>query len=396
MGTALVTATRNDVVIEAVNELTARYTAFEKHLYASRKLLWAVVGRIYELSHQIDADEKLKAMLLSYVRQAHPKISGSRNFQESEIGSAALLLIGMLGYGDDTKAKRSQYLAAIKAAKSDQSLERTESAFVHWIEQKSGLRNAAKLIPASNESQDTYRSNLDLNVALVRHQAINLPVLDISLPDEVFSENIALLLVERVPGNGADLPQIRLLQAIRDERLKATVSSKAIEQLAIDYQEQKQIFVMNEFAWRSAKMELYRKKIDRDAVSGFLKAYHALKKKPEWSKKYQLETSSMGPTVFCEGEPDQSSIEPVNLDFPLWDPGRFIEGAVAGTLVPYDPSAPYNAEDVFDRPPYLRYADGFLAMRKARSRRRKAIATTGPGIDRVIEDGGALFGDKDD
>ncbi|MCL6684096.1 hypothetical protein [Sphingomonas alba] len=134
-----------------VKVVTERYDACVDVLKRGHDALYSFLGCVYENAERVDSTFGLRGMLIADVSKAlnHGLKKRSRWKPENH-DTYDLLLTLKTGLSPDLAASKSQWLGALRAAKSrkgsegqDDPVDPTESAFVDWVAEK-GVIAAAK------------------------------------------------------------------------------------------------------------------------------------------------------------------------------------------------------------------------------------------------------------
>jgi hypothetical protein len=390
------------IVDVAINDLGVYYDKYKDALGNVRKRLWAFVGKVREQALLIDAEEGARERLIAHV-QARDDVRESDRFDPDKLDTAALLLIHFLGYDDDTKSLRCQYLKAIKAANADPKSGSTAEEFAAWVGEKGGLRKAGEAWSSPDEAHEDDQepvsdsadaaetqsasdggssstgnkakpkgkkrpeNNVAFDMALVKKRGSEPIPIKLDLPDDAFVDGYALVAVERSRGTASD----KVAYPIKDPRtvsdMIARAAANAKRQADRDWKEASLIHDINMFALKFARAPHVNHNVGGDASVPFLKALKALRKDPLLCQKYGLTESGWYMVVSNENAKDFTSADIKNKDFHEWDPGRFLTGVAKGVLVPYDLNGSYGQRS--DR--LAKYLADFKALKESR-RKKKA------------------------
>lgn len=346
-------AQRTDNFNVTIDQFVRQYTG-------ARRGLWTADGRVVELGAAIECDFAARKILIGRVEQLEG-VKGSRNFKLQEMDPEQLLLL--LAWGPDKKTERSQHLKAIRKFK-EIGLERTEAAYVAWVEKEGGFRkagqsdtnkNACNVEPdvasqaddhaggESNRPQSAPKKVTDgvgfqfhSNVMTLCKRSFGLPVVDAKLPDDLFVENAAALVLIIKDRDRDGVEHIKLVPVAQDENLVAKAVSQAARDQSASFKEALLLHFLNDYALGHERAPTFDGDISSDRAIKFRAVFEKLQSKPNLCAKYGLESATVTGVNYCnDGHKDNGSVEVVNHDFHRYDPGRFIDGVKPGVLVPY-------------------------------------------------------------
>lgn len=132
------------------DELTALNTEFANWETADGKgthQLWSLLGKVYQLGERIEGNGTAKWDLIRRVAEDQ-FVKDNPHWNPETKTSHELLLVLLLSIKEETKAKKSQWFSAIRAAKKA-SVPTTQAGFVDYIEKVGGIDKARKSIARS-------------------------------------------------------------------------------------------------------------------------------------------------------------------------------------------------------------------------------------------------------
>lgn len=116
--------------------------------------LWSMLGQVYELGARVERSGAAKLDLIKRVN-ADPNVQDSPKWNPSKKTACELLLVTLLSIKEETKAKKSQWFSAIRAAEKAQTRP-TQSDFVVFLESAGGIDGARKLHAKPRNPKLTY------------------------------------------------------------------------------------------------------------------------------------------------------------------------------------------------------------------------------------------------
>lgn len=125
-----------------ISELATVFGEWETQDGQGTRQLWSVLGKVYELGTRIDQNGSVKRDLIEQVG-SDPNVANSPKWNPSSKGAHELLLVKLLSLKEETKAKKCQWLSAIRAAKKEQTRP-TRSDFVTFLERVGGIDGARR------------------------------------------------------------------------------------------------------------------------------------------------------------------------------------------------------------------------------------------------------------
>lgn len=131
---------------EELAQLNADFTNWEK---TGKRQPWTILGKIYELGTDIDRNPAAKNRLIARVKE-ELSVKASPNWRVEKKTSHELLLVSLFGLKPETKATKSQWHSAIRAAKKDK-VEAKQDEFVSFLERVKGIENARRSVAKATE-----------------------------------------------------------------------------------------------------------------------------------------------------------------------------------------------------------------------------------------------------
>lgn len=166
--------------------LSSEFEAFQHADQRGKRQLWSMLGCVYELGTRTDANSAAKAHLIAMVNES-PNCAQSNRWRAENKTSSELLITLLLGRDEKTKATRSHWLSAIKAAKQA-GVEARQAEYAAWVELVGGMDAARQLASAGRKASP--RHSLDeLLAELVGGDA---PYPEIDIPSQLSGEALPL------------------------------------------------------------------------------------------------------------------------------------------------------------------------------------------------------------
>lgn len=179
-----------------LDSLGSEYQEWLKVDGRGNKQLWSLLGKVYELGAGIEQNAAARSGLIKKVNQ-HPNVAGNNRWRADKKSPEELLLTLLLGVKEDTKATKSQWLSAIRAAKK-MDVSATQTAFAAWLEEVGGVNSARKSVGIKNSTKDESLRSLigKLETFNDRDQQT------VRIPEPIYGsgypENIGLVIVQRI------------------------------------------------------------------------------------------------------------------------------------------------------------------------------------------------------
>jgi hypothetical protein len=129
----------------AIAELEAAFDLWKTNSARTRQSLWDLLGNIYELSAKLMGNENARSGLIGLVSRREDVKSSTNWRSPGTKHPRELLLVLLLGLSEDSKATKSQWLSALKAAEAA-GIEKSKSDFVDWISSVGGIEGARSSI----------------------------------------------------------------------------------------------------------------------------------------------------------------------------------------------------------------------------------------------------------
>lgn len=201
-----------------ISNLAAAFDDWETQDGKGTRQLWCVLGKVYELGARIEQNGSVKLDLIEQVG-SDPNVANSPKWNPSKKGAHELLLVKLLSLREETKAKKSQWLSAIRAAEKAQTRP-MQSDFVIFLEKVGGVDGARKLHAKPRNPKRTYDELVQRALEFVDPDAdptdkITIPLFLGSAPD--LPGEIGLVIVH---GERAGAKAVRIA-TIADEKLIA-------------------------------------------------------------------------------------------------------------------------------------------------------------------------------
>ena len=127
-----------------IDELKSDLAAWQTADLRTKESLWHLLGGIYEHSAKIERDKHALMALIAMVNQ----IDGVRESNRWHAHTKApqeLLIVLLLGFGEDNKSTRSQWRSALNAAKKTK-IKKDRPTFVNWISEIGGVEGARQSV----------------------------------------------------------------------------------------------------------------------------------------------------------------------------------------------------------------------------------------------------------
>lgn len=143
-----------ETLLDGISELTKTYADWETYDGQGTRRLWSLLDKVYELGDQIDRNALVKTALIDEVNR-DPNVQASNKWQPNTKGAHELLLVKLLGLKHETKAKKSHWLSAIRAAKKAK-VEPQSGSFADFLATVGGIDKARKLHVKSAKPKRTF------------------------------------------------------------------------------------------------------------------------------------------------------------------------------------------------------------------------------------------------
>lgn len=137
-------ALTSDFLEPALVDLEASFGLYRARDSESKRSLWELLGGIYELAEKVLGNENARAELVGLVKRIEEVKESTRWGRPETKHPRELLVVQLLGLNERTKATKSNWLKALKAAE-ECNIEKTKIAFVDWISEIGGIEGARKL-----------------------------------------------------------------------------------------------------------------------------------------------------------------------------------------------------------------------------------------------------------
>lgn len=143
-----------DSLTADISDLATAFGEWETQDGQGTRQLWSVLAIVYELGARIDLNGSVKLDLIEQV-SIDPNVANSPKWNPSSKGAHELLLVKLLSLKEETKAKKSQWFSAIRAA-TKSKVEPHQSSFVQFLEAVGGIDGARKLHAKPRNPKPTY------------------------------------------------------------------------------------------------------------------------------------------------------------------------------------------------------------------------------------------------
>lgn len=140
-----------DAGIEAIKSEFANWQTTDGQ---GTRQLWSMLGRVYELGGRVENNGTIKHDLIAKVEQ-DPNVKGNPRWDSSKKTAHELLLVLFLSLKEDTKAKKSQWFSAIRAAETAK-IEAKADKFLAFMEDMGGIDGARKSIARPAKPKQTF------------------------------------------------------------------------------------------------------------------------------------------------------------------------------------------------------------------------------------------------
>lgn len=310
-------------------EIEAAYDNWLPLQAEADKGAYVILGRIYALGCSIDVDPgSARRKELEFFVRCHPDVKASKKWTAGGKRSTELIMTYILGL-KEKRSRKSNWVAVLEHA-ADCVVEPTAEAFVEWITTgiKGGIEGALDQYRGVTEDADSQSLEAIAKAIKSPANAVTLPlkisdfgakisILAVRWKDE---ENVTLLHKE------SDATKVR--KALIDIGLAKLTRKKKTTAVGIRKSESKALVTLTKVTLGFAESGKFR----RNEALRFARAVDDLRV-PELAATYFSGGSNVGASIGqAKGE---GSLTIRNSDFDVLDPGRFIEGAIPGSLVPY-------------------------------------------------------------
>lgn len=150
---------------DGIADLSSAFANWETAAGEGTRQLWSMLGRVYELGARVERSGAAKLDLIKRVN-ADPNVQDSPKWNPSKKTAHELLLVTLLSIKEETKAKKSQWFSAIRAAEKAQTRP-TQSDFVVFLENAGGVDGARKLYAKPRNPKPTYDELVQRALGLV-------------------------------------------------------------------------------------------------------------------------------------------------------------------------------------------------------------------------------------
>lgn len=288
-----------------------------------------ILGRIYALGCSIDEDPgSARRLELEFLVRCHPDVKASKKWTAGGRRSTELIVTWFMGL-KEKRSRKSNWIAVLDHA-ADCEVEPTAEAFVEWITNaiKGGIEGA--LDQYRGVTEETESQSLE-----VIAKAIKSPANAVTLPLKIsdFGAKISILVVrwkdeENVTLLHKESNATKVRKALIDVGLAKLTRKKKTTAVGLRKLEAKALVKLTKVTLGYAENGRFR----RNEALQFARAVDNLRL-PGLAETYFSGPPNVGPSIGpMKGE---GSLTVRNPDFDDLDPGRFIEGAKPGSLIPY-------------------------------------------------------------
>ena len=191
-------ALTSDFLEPAIAELEAAFDLWKTNSARTRQSLWDLLGNIYELSAKLMDNQNARSGLIGLVSRREDVKSSTNWRSPGTKHPRELLLVLLHGLSEDSKATKSQWLSALKAAEVA-GIEKSKGDFVDWISRVGGVDGARKLVAQSSRRKSSIQiKDILASIRVHDDQQIELPF-DMWGQEQV--EGLSLMLVKHCSGN---------------------------------------------------------------------------------------------------------------------------------------------------------------------------------------------------
>ncbi|MCW2392270.1 hypothetical protein [Sphingobium sp. B11D3A] len=258
-----------DALRKETDELEADFADWQSSDVQGTHQLWRVLGRIYELGHRLEENQTAKSNLVAKVA-TDSNVRNNPRWDPSTKASHELLLVKLLSLQENTKAKKSQWLSAIRAAKKS-NIPYSQGDFVKFLEQIGGVDKARQSALKIPKTKPTFETLAKECLLALDAQAPEFTVPN-PLMDETFLNGVAVVLVSGTSTKDG----MRPVAAITTKAVVERAISAFLRSLQVAEREQ---WAEIQQGWRAIALNQRRR---------LRKLYVEWKKTPA-GKKYRLE-----------------------------------------------------------------------------------------------------------
>lgn len=191
-----------DLFAPTLQRLNSAFLEWQSADTRGNHYLWRLLGLVHELAAQIETNNLAFRQLIEEVSNM-PEVRASNTWEAKSKKANELLLVLLLGLKNETKARKSQWLSALKAANKCE-IEPSQEAFFDWIAAHGGVEGARKLNSTPRPKRSLRNLASQFSEEMFQDQgAIELPE---SVQDGALPEGFGLVLVKQWKGNKKAIP----------------------------------------------------------------------------------------------------------------------------------------------------------------------------------------------
>jgi hypothetical protein len=141
-----------DVFDNDIKTLTSEYQGWTKTDKRGYQQLWSMLGRVYELGAKAEGNMEAHQSLVALVEK-EPSVKKNVKWKAERKKPRELLVTLLLGLKEETKATKSQWLGALRAA-DKAKVEANQSSFSAWMKDIGGIQAARKTLGKDKAPSD--------------------------------------------------------------------------------------------------------------------------------------------------------------------------------------------------------------------------------------------------
>lgn len=310
-------------------QLTAQFKHWEEGVGEAHERLYRMLGNVYEWAPLVKSQHGAESRIVELINARHEPRTKIRI--DKHTGEQLLLMLAA-GFGPRANSNRNNWLKALRAAEQ-RGAERNRTVIENWFRDVGGIKSAGALL--ERETPETRpepaASAEEIAKSLWKEPAFSIPV---PLPLEAakvprFLELGQHVVLVDVSADGAS----RTMNFLGE--LEPAESMTAMAQHVRKSQERLNaaLWKLNRYALKHTEAPHIGKMSKADVVA-FADVAAELINQPAFS--YLFDEGAIAPFA-PEDASSRTRLQVVNPTFSVYDPGRFIEGAKEGALLPYRP-----------------------------------------------------------
>jgi hypothetical protein len=148
-----------------ISDLATAFDDWETQDGQGTRKLWSFLGKVYELGARIEQNGSVKLDLIEQV-SSDPNVANSPKWNPSKKGAHELLLVKFLSLKEETKATKSQWFNAIRAA-TKSKVATQQTSFIEFLEAVGGVEGARKLHGSHRKPKLSYDELVQLALNFV-------------------------------------------------------------------------------------------------------------------------------------------------------------------------------------------------------------------------------------